>query len=232
MAASTKTATRPAGLGGKLMALREAMNAFSWEKDGINRHQKYEYITERQYKTNFKAALAEAGLDFKCSLVGYELHPAISDRQNMVMAKFEMSLIDRESGESEVYVVAGSGADMGDKGLYKACTGALKYFLSTNYLVAEENDAESDADLIREEKPKYTPPERREEIKGKVTDLSGPATEEQIEAIGMGMEMLAEAKVDKDIIGAFTEMLEAELTKEDAEAILEGIGEALPEEAA
>jgi hypothetical protein len=33
------------------------MGQFAWEKDGINRYQSYKYITEKQYKANFKKAL-------------------------------------------------------------------------------------------------------------------------------------------------------------------------------
>lgn len=218
------------GLAAKLMKLREVMNSFNWEKDGKNRHQSYEYISEKQYKNNFKTALAAAGLDFKSSMLEYQFIPAISEKMNMVIAKFQFEIIDRETGEREVYPAFGTGADMGDKGMYKAYTGAIKYFLANNFLVAEGNDPESDEEEMRNVKPAYVPPERREEIRETVTNQEGPATEEQLEAIALGIEALQAAGVDEETIAGFTSVLETELTKADAEQLLDAITELLPAE--
>jgi len=229
MATKTKeTQAAPQGLAAKLMVLREKMNSFTWEKDGKNRHQSYEYITEKQYKNNFKAALAAAGLDFKSSILEYQFIPQISDKMNMVIAKFQFEIIDRETGEREVYQAFGSGADTGDKGLYKAYTGAIKYFLANNYLVAEGNDPENDEEEMRTIKPAYVPPERREEIRGAITNQDEPATEEQLEAIALGIEALEAAGVDEETINGFTEALQGELTKADAEQLLDAITELVP----
>jgi hypothetical protein len=226
MATKTKeTQAAPQGLAAKLMVLREKMNSFTWEKDGKNRHQSYEYITEKQYKNNFKAALAAAGLDFKSSILEYQFIPQISDKMNMVIAKFQFEIIDRETGEREVYQAFGSGADTGDKGLYKAYTGAIKYFLANNYLVAEGNDPENDEEEMRTIKPAYVPPERREEIREAITNQDEPATEEQLEAIALGIEELQKVGVDEETIAGFAEVLESELTKADAEKLLDAITE-------
>ena len=64
----------------KLKNLQDIMGEFSWEKDGINRHQSYKYVTEKQYKQNFKKALKQAGLIWKMETIGYEFVPAISDK--------------------------------------------------------------------------------------------------------------------------------------------------------
>jgi hypothetical protein len=227
----TKTAeiqqAAPQGLAAKLMVLREKMNSFAWEKDGKNRHQSYEYITEKQYKNNFKSALAAAGLDFKSSILEYQFIPQISDKMNMVIAKFQFEIIDRETDEREVYQAFGSGADTGDKGLYKAYTGAIKYFLANNFLVAEGTDPENDEEM-RNIKPAYVPPERREEIREKITNQDEPATEEQLEAIALGIEALQAAGVDEETINGFSAMLETELTKADAEQLLDAITELVP----
>jgi len=230
--ATTKTKdtqqSAPKGLAAKLMKLREVMNSYSWEKDGKNRHQSYEYITERQYKNNFKTALAAAGLDFKSSMLEYHFIPSISDKMNMVIAKFQFEIIDRETDEREVYPAYGTGADMGDKGMYKAYTGAIKYFLANNFLVAEGNDPEGDEEEMREIKPKYTPPERREEIRDAITNQDDPATEEQLEAIALGIEALQEAGLDEEVITGFAEALQSDLSKKDAEQLLDAITELVP----
>jgi hypothetical protein len=218
----------PKGLYAKLFKLQSLMDAFSWSKDGKNRHQSYEYITEKQYKNNFKQARAEAGLLWKMEEVGHEFIGTISDKMHLVLTTFRGRLIDPDTGEYEEYQFSGSGADNGDKALYKAYTGGLKFFLASNYLVAEDNDPESDEEEVRQTKPRYTPPERREEIKQTAVNQDGPATEEQLEAIALGITMLEEAQVDTEVVGSFTEMLATELTKADAEQLLDAINELIP----
>jgi hypothetical protein len=171
--------------------------------------------------------LAAAGLDFKSSILEYQFIPQISDKMNMVIAKFQFEIIDRETDEREVYQAFGSGADTGDKGLYKAYTGAIKYFLANNFLVAEGTDPENDEEM-RNIKPAYVPPERREEIREKITNQDEPATEEQLEAIALGIEALQAAGVDEETINGFSAMLETELTKADAEQLLDAITELVP----
>ncbi|MEL7609521.1 MAG: DNA polymerase elongation subunit (family B) [Bacillota bacterium] len=212
----------------KLFELQGIMDAFEWKKDGKNRHQSYEYITEKQYKSNFKQARAAVGLLWKMEEIGHEFIGAVSDKMHLILTQFRGRLIDPDTGEFEEYLFSGSGADNGDKALYKAYTGGLKFFLATNYLVAEDNDPEGDEAEIRDEKPRYTSPERREDIKGKITDQNEPATEEQIEAIALGIEMLEAEGTDTS---SFTELLGTELTKAEAEQLLEAIGELIPESA-
>src|SRR5690606_3753984 len=169
-------------------------------------------------------------LDFKSSVLEYQFIPQISEKMNMVIAKFQFEIIDRETGEREVYTAYGSGADMGDKGLYKAYTGAIKYFLANNLLVAEGNDPESDEEEMRQVRPAYATPERREVIREAITNQDEPATEEQLEAIALGIEELQKAGVDEQTINSIAAMLEEQLTKADAEQILDTIMELIPAE--
>lgn len=232
MATTKKTESAVAasqGIAAKLMTLRDTMNSFTWEKDGLNRRQSYDYITEKQYKNNFKAALAMAGLDFKSSMLDYQFIPSISDKMNMIIARFEFHIIDRATGDSEAYTAGGSGADMGDKGMYKAYTGALKYFIANNFLVAEGTEPEADDEPAR---APYIPAERRAEIKEALTNQDDPATEEQLEAIALGITMLEETNADPDIIAAFTELLNSSLSKADANESIDAIQAMLPEGAA
>ncbi|WP_199615518.1 ERF family protein [Paenibacillus alkalitolerans] len=227
---STAAATpeAPKGLYAKLLMLQSIMDSFNWSKDGKNRHQSYEYITEKQYKNNFKQARSQAGLLWKMEEIGHEYLGTISDKMHLILTKFRGRLIDPDTGEFEEYLFSGSGADNGDKALYKAYTGGLKYFLASNFLVAEDTDPESDEEEVRQNKPKYTPPERREEIKQAAVNQDGPATEEQLEAIALGITMLEEAQVDAEVIGSFSEMLATELSKADAEQLLDAINELMP----
>ena len=210
----------------KLAKLQEIMDSFEWTKDGKNRQHSYEYITEKQYKQHFKRARAEAGLIWKVEEIGHEFIGQVSDKMHLVLAKFRGRLIDPETGEYEEYLFSGSGSDTTDKALYKAYTGGLKFFLSTNFLVAEGNDPENDEEFVRTNvRPQYATPEQREEIRGALTNQDEPATEEQLEAIALGIEELQKAGVDEETIAGFAEALESELTKADAEKLLDAITE-------
>lgn len=216
----------------KLFDLQTIMDGFEWTKDGINRHQSYEYITEKQYKNNFKAARAQVRLLWKMDEVGHQFVGTISDKMHLILTDYRGRLIDPDTGEFEEYLFSGSGADNGDKALYKAYTGGLKFFIASNYLVAEGNDPESDEDDIKKDKPQFTPPEKREIIKEKITNQDEPATDVQLEAIAEGITMLIEKGLDKEITEGYAELLDTELTKALAEETIDSINTLLSEDAA
>ena len=101
----------------KLFKLQEVLSNKPWEKDGINRHQSYKYITEAQYKANFKAALQEVGLLWRMETVKREYIGNVSDKMHLVLCDFKGTLTDPETGESQEYLFCGCGADNGDKAL-------------------------------------------------------------------------------------------------------------------
>ena len=212
----------------KLKNLQDIMSEFSWEKDGINRHQSYKYVTEKQYKQNFKKALKQAGLIWKMETIGYEFVPAISDKMHMVICNFRGQIIDPDTGEREEYLFSGSGADNGDKALYKAVTGGHKFFLASNFNVAEDNDPESD----EAEAPKVsnipTPPEKREEIKQELIDKDGKATKMQINSLKKALKMLREADPEQEtFIAAVAEKTEGftNIKKKACEQLILKVGE-------
>ncbi len=211
----------------KLKNLQDIMDSFSWEKDGINRHQSYKYITEKQYKANFAKALKATGLIWKMETIGYEFVPAISDKMHMVICNFKGQIIDPETGEREEYLFNGSGADTGDKALYKAVTGGHKFFLASNFNVAEDNDPESDADEVSKVSNIPIPPEKREEIKQELTDKDGQATKMQINSLKKALKMLREKDSNQEpFIAAVAEKTEnfTNITKQACETLILEIG--------
>jgi hypothetical protein len=210
----------------KLKHLQDIMGEYTWEKDGINRHQSYKYVTEKQYKHNFKKALKQVGLIWKMETIGYEFVPAISDKMHMVICNFRGQIIDPETGEREEYLFNGSGADTGDKALYKAVTGGHKFFLAANFNVAEDNDPESDVDEIP--KATYTPPEKREEIKEGLLDKDGAATKMQINSLKKALKLLREADPSQEeFIAAIAEKTEnfTNIKKKACETLILKVGE-------
>ena len=211
----------------KLKHLQDIMGEYAWEKDGINRHQSYKYVTEKQYKHNFKKALKQVGLIWKMETVGYEFVPAISDKMHMVICNFRGQIIDPETGEREEYLFNGSGADNGDKALYKAVTGGHKFFLAANFNVAEDMEPESDKDDIpRAEIPPT--PEKREEIKEGLIDKDGKATKMQINSLKKALKLLREADPSQEeFIAAIAEKTEnfTNIKKKACETLILKVGE-------
>ncbi|MBT9168841.1 MAG: hypothetical protein DDT19_02189 [Syntrophomonadaceae bacterium] len=205
----------------KLKTLQDIMGDFAWEKDGINRHQSYKYVTEKQYKNNFKKALRQTGLIWKMETVKSEFIPAISDKMHMVLCEFKGQLIDPDTGEREEYLFSGSGADTGDKALYKAVTGGHKFFLAANFNVAEDSDPENDVHDIP--KPAYAPPEKRAEIKEALLDKDGAATPMQINALKKTLRALKEADpLQENFIIGIVEQTEnfTNISKKACEALI------------
>ncbi len=212
----------------KWAKLREIMAGFEWEKDGTNMHQRYKYITEAQYKRNFETALQGAGLLWKMETLDTVYHGSISDKMYLMEAKFRGILIDPDTGEVEEFLFNGTGADNGDKALYKAVTGGHKFFLASNFNVAEGNDPENDGE---EEVPKRpASPEKREEIKEELTKGDSKATKMQINALKKQLSLLREVDPQQEEfitnLAIRTDNFSPDkLTKKACEALLIKIGE-------
>lgn len=211
----------------KILELQTIMGEYAWEKDGINRHQSYKYVTEKQYKQNFKKALKKVGLIWKMETISKEYIPDVTDKQHMVLCDFKGQLIDPETGEREEYLFSGSGADSGDKALYKAVTGGHKYFLASNFNVSEDNDPEDDTEEVPEVK-KPADPVKREAVKRNLTNSKGQATKMQITALKKTLAKLRELDKSREPfiadIAKRTKGFE-DISKEAAEKLIITVGE-------
>lgn len=224
----------------KLFTLQSLMDEYTWEKDGKNMHQQYKYISEAQYKKNFKVARRKAGLLWECECVSHEYIPGISDKMHMIISDFVGRLTDPDTGEYREYHFSGSGADNGDKALYKAYTGGLKFFLADQYLVAEGNDPDNDEyedDTPAEPAPKKTDKkpktaEERSEIKDELTDKNGKASKFQIDTLKKSLKKLREADPNQeDFIAAVAERTEnfTNVSKEQCENLIVKVGQMIDE---
>lgn len=108
------------------------------EKRGWNDYHKYAYVME--------ADLMEAVRD-RLALRNVLLIPSLENCQHdetLTTALMRFTFVDAESGEKHEVQWAGTGDDKGDKGLYKAYTGAEKYFLMKMFLISTGDDPEAD----------------------------------------------------------------------------------------
>lgn len=212
----------------KWAKLREVMASFQWDKDGRNNFQKYKYITEAQYKRNFEKALQDVGLLWKMETLETVNHGLISDKMYLIEAKFRGLLIDPDTGEVEEFLFNGTGADNGDKALYKAVTGGHKFFLASNFNVAEGNDPEDDGEVEAPKRP--ASPEKREEIKEDLTNRDGKATKMQVNALKKQLSLLREADPQQEefitnLATRTDNFSQDKLTKKACETLLIKIGE-------
>lgn len=213
----------------KLYQLQEVLGERVWEKDGINRHQGFKYITEAQYKANFKAALREVGLLWRMDTLNREFLGSVSDKMHLIICDFKGTITDPETGEYQEYLFSGSGVDNGDKALYKAVTGGHKFFIASNFNIAENNDPENDEEAVQ---VKVIPPtkDEREEIKKDLTDKDGQATKMQITALKKILSNLREADSEQE--GFITQIATktqgfTNLTKAQCEALIISVGDML-----
>lgn len=130
----------------KKQALRKALAANPPIKDKTNDFDKYSYISEAEYKRLFTDLLTAHGLELTASC---EETDQIETKHGKMpcgrIAHWLFRLTDTETGFFEESYVSGEGWDKGDKGIYKAHTGAMKYFFANTFLVAAGDEAESES---------------------------------------------------------------------------------------
>lgn len=102
-------------------------------KDGKNTFQKYNYVSEAQACAVCRESWIKNGLvaiPYVDQFNFVEVAPTKAGaNQYMATVGVVYQLIHVESGESILCRFVGQGVDSGDKGIYKALTGANKYFL-------------------------------------------------------------------------------------------------------
>jgi len=117
----------------KLLAVMKAVKYV--QKDGKNTFQHYNYASEAALIGAIRIHLIEAGLVLVPSVTEYQIHFSEYEKNgkpitnSLTSAIVEYTVIDADSGESITFRTLGQGADTGDKGAYKAATGANKYAL-------------------------------------------------------------------------------------------------------
>jgi len=130
----------------KLLEVSKAIKYL--KKDKRNTGQNYNYLSEAKIKEIIKAEFEKQGVLFNYStedITQYEISPTHKGTKQFittVKGTYKFLDVDSEVGISGTW--AGSGMDTGDKGLYKAITGGIKYVLNTNFLIPSGDDPEND----------------------------------------------------------------------------------------
>lgn len=151
-----------------LAALHAVMGAVGYvQKKGKNTFQNYKYAGEGNLLEVLRPAMVENGL----LLIPSHRTVAPIDENGITLACVEYTLAHKDGDVwPEKIVVYGAGGDknskgVGDKGLYKALTGANKYLLFKLFQIETGDDPEKEAD--------HDKPEGKEEAPAPVKNAPG-----------------------------------------------------------
>jgi hypothetical protein len=126
------------------------------QKRNENKFQKYNYASEADFIEALRPLLVENGIVALPSVVEHSTVPAGETKsgtaQFLTTILLETVFVDTESGESITVRSIGQGMDSGDKGPYKATTGANKYCLFKLFQIATGDDPETESPEVA--KPK------------------------------------------------------------------------------
>ena len=136
-------------------------------KSGYNNFHKYRYAMETDLVSAIRPLLAAAGIMIIPSIERHKIidgAPAkdgTPSKDKLTVLTVRFSITD---GRSEIIAYGiGYGSDTGDKGAYKAMTGALKYMLMKMFLIDTGDDPEADERTDRRAS-RLTEPEMRDVI--------------------------------------------------------------------
>ena len=123
----------------KIIKVMEAIDAV--EKKGRNDAQKYDYQKATDVTKEVRKEFIKQGLILLTDIQDVDIIQIPRDRgspNTQVLVKGQFTVTDGK--ESLTFGGAGMGQDVGDKGIYKAFTGMLKYGLRTLLLLPDEKD--------------------------------------------------------------------------------------------
>ena len=114
-------------------------------KDKENTSDRYRYFSEAGYKKLFTELFSDNGLELTPTTREITPYTVEGKQPNGRLVRVSFRLSDIETGFYEDIEIVGDGIDKGDKGIYKAYTGALKYFLADTFMVATGDDPEEES---------------------------------------------------------------------------------------
>lgn len=154
----------------KLHAVMQAISSI--EKRGVNRSQGYDYMMAEDVLAEVRQEFIKQGLVLLPACTKQDVIEGQTKgggTNYLTSADMEYTICDIETGERVVLQWRGLGQDTGEKGLYKAYTGAIKYFLRNLLLIPQGDDPESDGTAPKphrnQEKPAEVKTDSRNQAK-------------------------------------------------------------------
>ena len=122
------------------------------EKKGRNPHFGYNYVSEGQVMSELRHKLSSRNVFLSTSVETCVPQYGEPKAGVFVLVTTKHTFRDADTGEELTIGGAGLGWDSGDKGVYKAITGATKYALMKNFLITDEQDPET-GEQVKPDKP-------------------------------------------------------------------------------
>lgn len=131
---SIASAPIPKRLAGKLFEIMKLLTDVP--KTGRNEKENYDYTEHKNLVPKFRQAMIAQGLFLTTRVLS-------STREgNLTRVRMQYNLQDVENEESFAIEIEGEGYDAEDKAIYKAMTGAHKYFILETFNLASIDDPE------------------------------------------------------------------------------------------
>lgn len=111
-------------------------------KNGFNAFHKYKFVQDTDLTEYVRNFLVEEGVAVMPSIESQTVMPQGDNYLTLVDGS--ITFVDTEDGSSVVVKCQGQGQDKGDKGVYKAMTGFMKYGMMKVFMVPTGDDPEHD----------------------------------------------------------------------------------------
>lgn len=114
---------------------------------GRNDHSKYSYAKAEDLMEEVRPLMASKGLAFTFDVVGHKVEQGKTTGgkpAEIATVEIAATLTDVDTGFAETSRVVGRGSDVGDKAIWKAYTGAIKYWLRNTFLISTGDDPETE----------------------------------------------------------------------------------------
>src|SRR5512142_1623272 len=199
----------PAKLAAKLQKILAAVGTV--EKKGHNRAQNYDFVRETDLVDKVRPLMAELGVFLNLDVVDHEIREgnttSSGSKMFLTIIKVAGTWIDTQTGD--VWNIPshfiGYGADTGDKGAYKAMTGAEKYFLFKSFLVSSGDDPEADERTDRQTAAPGSTPRVAARQRSEGQQRGGRSSVPTAAQIGELRRLAGEAHMDAGLLLAFIE---------------------------
>lgn len=174
------------------------------EKKGRNSFFNYDYAKESDILDAVREKLATHGIFVFTSIENMEFRETPKRTRdgspvNMVFVKTKHTFADSDSGESIEVHGYGCGEDSGDKAIYKAITGAMKYFVSKNFLMSTGDDPEREDDKDAKPTPQSMPMTEEPSSITLTSPFRSSRNREPVSPIGYGLDSNQVRDTVKDI---------------------------------
>jgi len=150
----TTTTAAPEPMRSLAWKLAEVMGALHRiPKSGRNEFHGYDYATEADIVEAVRVELATRHIILISTVLEQHREPVGDKGMVLTTLKMEMTFVDGETNEWRSCLWLGAGTDKEDKGVYKAMTGALKYFLLKTFLLPTGDDPDDTPAAAKAKKP-------------------------------------------------------------------------------